>query len=123
MRTASSRARAWLGATLLLLVLALSMSAGRGEGQAPVAGTPVAGAPPICPPSLVPNGHDYHNLVLGLCSFTGQDLTGANFAGARLFGVIFIKTNLTDADFSGATFETAGVARPTDFTFANLTRA
>lgn len=118
MTVASVRARAWVGAALLLLVFAL-MSGGRVEGQ-----VAAPGPPPVCPPSLVANGHDYHGLTLALCSFSGQDLTNANFTGATLTGVVFIKTNLTGADFSGATFADSGNATlPTDFSFANLTNA
>ena len=121
---ASSRASAWVGATLLLLVFALSMSADRVAGQVSVPATAASAPPPACPPSLVANSHDYHGLTLALCSFSGQDLTNANFNGARLTGVVFIKTNLTGADFSGATFADSGNATlPTDFTFANLTNA
>ena len=120
---ASVRMSAKVGAALLLLVLAL-MSGGRVGGQASVPSTPASGPTPACPPSLVANGHDYHGLTLALCSFSGQDLTNANFAGATLTGVVFIKTNLTGGDFSGATFADSGNATlPTDFTFANLSNA
>ena len=119
----SVQASAWVGAMLLLLALAF-MSGGRVEGQVNMPPAATAAPPQACPPSLLANGHDYHGLTLALCSFSGQDLTNANFAGATLTGVVFIKTNLSGADFTGATFNDGGNASlSTDFSFANLTNA
>jgi len=124
MSAASWRAGARVFAGLLLFVFAWSMSGGRVEGQESVPPALASVPAPACPPSLVANGHDYHGLTLALCSFSGQDLTNANFAGATVTGVVFIKTNLTGADFSGATFADSGNATlPTDFSFADLTNA
>jgi len=117
---ATVRANARFGATVLLLAFAFAVSGGDVDTQA------TAGAMPaqVCPPSLVANAHDYHGLTLAFCSFSGQNLTNANFNGATLTGVMFLKTNLTGADFSGVTFTDSGnAALPTDFTFANLTNA
>ena len=124
MNAATLRTSAWVGVVLLLLVLVWSMSVGRVAGQVRAPSAPASVPQPACPASLVANGHDYHGLTLTLCSFTGQDLSNANFAGATLTGVIFIKTNLSGADFSGAVFADSGsVALPTDFTYANLSNA
>ena len=79
---------------------------------------------PSCPPSRVAGGHDYQGLLLTLCSFNGLDLRNANFTGAQLTGVVFVRTNLAGADFSNATFVDSGSATfPTDFSFADLTDA
>lgn len=124
MTASPMRAVAWLLALRVLFGLALALAAGHVIGQARTPAAPTAGPAPACPPSLVANGNDYHGLTLALCTFSGQDLTNANFAGATLRGVVFIKTNLTGADFSGATFaDTGNATLPSDFTFANLTRA
>ncbi|MEO7338725.1 MAG: pentapeptide repeat-containing protein [Caldimonas sp.] len=124
MSAASFGACSRVGATFLSLALALSMSGGRADGRARGL-EPQAARPALaCPPSRVANGHDYRGLTLTLCSFSGQDLTNASFVGATLIGVLFIKTNLTGADFTDVTFADSGFAQlPTDFTFANLTRA
>ncbi len=79
---------------------------------------------PSCPASLVQGGHDYHGLALTMCNFSGLDLTNANFNGAKLKAVVFIRANLTGADFSGATILDSGdLVFATDFSFANLTNA
>ena len=91
-----------------------------------VAGAPVSSqAPsPSCPASQVAGAHDYHGLSLSRCSFNGLDLSNANFQGATLTSVVFIRTNLTQANFTGAVFADSGNATlPTDFSFANLTGA
>ena len=58
-------------------------------------------------------------------NFSHQDLTKANFEGATIIGGVFIRANLTGANFNNAIFQ--GVpGHPTqtpDFTFANLTNA
>lgn len=77
-----------------------------------------------CPASLVAGVHDYHGLALVKCNFKGLDLSQANFNGATLIGVVFIRTNLTGADFSGATIaDSQNPALPTDFSFATLNNA
>lgn len=91
-----------------------------------VAGAPVSSQAPVpsCPASQVAGAHDYHGLTLSRCSFNGLDLSNANFQGATLTSVVFIKTNLTEANFTGAVFAASGnAALPTDFSFANLTGA
>lgn len=124
MRGVSLRWRWRVGAMLMLLALAPLPWGGRAEGQARSTAAAALIPTPSCPPSLVANGHDYHGLTLELCSFAGQDLTNANFAGATLIGVVFIKARLGGADFSGATFADSGNATlPTDFTFADLSNA
>lgn len=119
-----TQARVWLAAACASLALALSLFGSTADGQGRVRASSVVTPVAACPASLQANGHDYHGLTLSLCSFVGQDLTNANFNGAQLLGVMFIKTNLTGADFSNATFvDTANAALPTDFTMANLTNA
>jgi len=124
MSATSTRAKAWVIALLVLVATGLSLWGGHAESQGRAPAGTVPSPQPSCPDSLVANGHDYQNRSLSLCSFVGQDLTNANFNGARLEGVLFIKTNLTGADFSGATFVDSGsAALPNDFTMANLTNA
>jgi uncharacterized protein YjbI with pentapeptide repeats len=79
--------------------------------------------PSPCPASQSAGGHDYHGLTLTKCNFNGRDLRHADFTGATLDAVVFVHADLSDADFSGATLKDSGRALPTDFSYANLTRA
>ena len=100
----------------LVLALTATVAGAPGSAQAPTAGA--------CPASLVAGAHDYHGLALTRCSFTGLDLSNANFQGATLTAVVFIKTDLTGARFDNAVFADSGSATfPNDFSFANLSGA
>jgi uncharacterized protein YjbI with pentapeptide repeats len=58
-------------------------------------------------------------------NFSHQDLTKASFEGATIIGGVFVRANLTGANFNNAKFQSVP-GHPTqtpDFTFANLTNA
>ncbi len=80
--------------------------------------TPAMAAEGACPPTCV-------GQTLTTPNFSHQDLSKANFEGATIVGGVFIRANLTGANFNNTTFQ--GVpGHPTqtpDFTFANLTNA
>ena len=92
----------------------------RGLGIATVLmlAAPATAAEVACPPACL-------GQTLNTPNFSHQDLTNANFEGATIVGGVFIRANLTGANFGNAKFQ--GVpGHPTqtpDFTFANLTNA
>ncbi len=71
-----------------------------------------------CPP-------DCSGQTLTRPNFSHQNLAHANFQNATIIGGMFVKAVLTNADFSGATFQTVpgSPAQTPDFTYADLTNA
>jgi len=124
MKTTASPSRR-LGLFAIAAVMLLCAAALFGFGRhARSAGVTATALTPSCPPSNTPGAHDYSQLTLTMCNFSSQDLTNANFAGAKLTAVMFIRTNLTKANFNGATFVDSGnPAFPNDLTYATLTGA
>ncbi len=67
-------------------------------------------------------GKDYSNQTLTKVNFyaNGDDLTAANFSGATLVGCVFDNLNLSDVNFSGATFLPDSFGTQTSFQGATL---
>ena len=119
--SARIKVRGALALVVTLAVAAVALVPAASAGDAAVAGQALKAS---CPASLVQGGHDYHGLTLVKCNFNGLNLSQANFNGATLSAVVFIRANLTGANFSGATFVDSGNPDfPNDFTLANLNLA
>ncbi len=123
MTLARLRGSAMIRFVLLALGLVAAFGGSAVDAQSRVRILAAAPAPTYdCPArQSTATGRDFSSRALEFLSFAHQDLTNANFRGAKLKGVVFVGANLAGADFTNATFLDSG--RPplvNDFSFATL---
>ena len=107
-----------MGREELMRCLFFMLLRGLGVASLLVLATTASAAGVACPPAC-------KGQTLNTPNFSHQDLVNANFEGATIVGGVFIRANLTGANFNNAIFKDVP-GHPTqtpDFTFANLTNA